>query len=48
MYPPKIPSDFFVNVSFEFFHKIPQNLITMYSITYPMGSLRVYGKIELH
>ena len=48
IYPPKIPSGFIVNVPFEFFHKIPQNLITMYSTTYPMGSLRVYGKIEPH
>jgi len=32
----------------EFFQRIPSNLITMYSTIYSMSSLRVCGKIEPH
>jgi hypothetical protein len=46
--PSEVPNRYFLYKPPEFFHKILKNVTKMYSTIYPMSSLRVYGKIELH
>jgi hypothetical protein len=46
--PSEVPNGYFLYEPPEFFDKIPKNVTKIYSTIYPMGSLRVYGKIELH